>query len=302
MSDAPLVDPAAAEALVNGTHGDPFSELGLHKRGKNWVVTAFVPGAERLWVLTGKAGKADAATPVENASGVFSLTLAKKSDYRLRAQGHGTEWEFEDPFRFGPVMGEMDEYLLGEGTHKRLWQVLGAHLITHEGVDGTHFAVWAPNAQRVSVVGSSVSLDSVKNGKFDNIKIVKSKKAFFNKVSYKKDGEAMKFWENDAELTSQGRLSVSSSRYVSGEAITFWLPISNFKLGKQDLFIIDTGSADVVYHVNNSFFSSKVRGTYEWVKLDKINRMAEIRFEAEFEDTNGKKINITEGSMEVQYK
>ncbi len=153
MSDTPLVDRFAAEALVNGSHGDPFSVLGLHKRGKQWVVTAFVPGADRLWVLTGKAGKADEASPVDGAPGLFTLPLAKKVDYRLRAQGHGAEWEFEDPFRFGPVMGEMDEYLLGEGTHKRLWQVLGAHLINHQGVDGTHFAVWAPNAQRVSVVG-----------------------------------------------------------------------------------------------------------------------------------------------------
>jgi 1,4-alpha-glucan branching enzyme len=153
MSDAPLVDRFTAEALVNGSHGDPFSVLGPHKQGKQWVVTAFVPGAERLWVLTGKAGKADEASPVDGAPGLFAAPLAKKSDYRLRAQGHGAEWEFEDPFRFGPVMGEMDEYLLGEGTHKRLWQVLGAHVITHEGVTGTHFAVWAPNAQRVSVVG-----------------------------------------------------------------------------------------------------------------------------------------------------
>ncbi len=153
MSDAPMIDRAAAEALVNGTHGDPFAELGLHKRGKSWVVTAFVPGADRLWVLTGKTGKADEAAPVTGAAGLFTHVLAKKSDYRLRASGHGAEWDFEDPFRFGPVMGEMDEYLLGEGTHKRLWQVLGAHLITHEGVAGTHFAVWAPNAQRVSVVG-----------------------------------------------------------------------------------------------------------------------------------------------------
>jgi hypothetical protein len=79
--------------------------------------------------------------------------MAKKAEYRLRAEGHGTTWEFDDPFRFGPVLGEMDEYLLGEGTHRRLWQVLGAHVITHEGVEGTHFAVWAPNAERVSVVG-----------------------------------------------------------------------------------------------------------------------------------------------------
>jgi 1,4-alpha-glucan branching enzyme len=61
------------------------------------------------------------------------------------------------------VLGEMDEYLLGEGTHRRLWQVLGAHLMTHEGVDGVHFAVWAPNAERVSVVGDFNVWDGRRN-------------------------------------------------------------------------------------------------------------------------------------------
>lgn len=148
-----LIDHGAAKAIVEGRHGDPFSVLGLHKRDGAWVVTAFVPGAERLWVLTGKAGKAEAAEPVPGCDGLFCAKLSRKADYRMRAEGHGATWEFDDPFRFGPVLGEMDEYLLGEGTHKRLWQVLGAHVITHEGVEGTHFAVWAPNAERVSVVG-----------------------------------------------------------------------------------------------------------------------------------------------------
>ena len=62
-------------------------------------------------------------------------------------------WEFADPYRFGPVLGELDEYLLGEGGHRRLWEALGAHPMTIDGVTGTHFAVWAPNAERVSVVG-----------------------------------------------------------------------------------------------------------------------------------------------------
>ena len=190
---------------------------------------------------------------------------------------------------------DLSKVLLGSSNINK--QTGGKIIITHfDAKDSTISGTFE------FVALSSVSLDSVKNGKFDNIKIVKSEKAFFNKVSYKKDGEAMKFWQNDAYLSYQGRLSVSSSRYVSGEAITFWLPIYNFKSGKQDLFIIGTGGADVVYHIGSSFFSSKVKGTYEWVKLDKINRIAEIRFEAEFEDTNGKKINITEGSMEVQYK
>ncbi len=68
--------------------------------------------------------------PHPEVPGIFTLRLTKAQPYRLRAQGHGTEWEFDDPFRFGPVLGEMDEYLLGEGTHRRLWQALGAHAIT----------------------------------------------------------------------------------------------------------------------------------------------------------------------------
>ena len=201
-------------------------------------------------------------------------------------------------------MNQYNEALLEPDLSKVLLSSSNINKQTGGKIIITHF-----DAQDSTISGtfefvaqSTVSLDSVKNGKFDNIKIVKSKKAFFNKVSYKKDGEAMKFWQNKAYLTSQGRLSVSSSRYVSDEAIIFWLPLSNFKSGKQDLFIIDTGSADVVYYIGSSFFSSKVKGTYEWIKLDVINRIAEIRFEAEFEDTKGQKINITEGSMEVQYK
>jgi 1,4-alpha-glucan branching enzyme len=70
--------------------------------------------------------------------------------YRLRlASGH----EIEDPYRFGPVLGDLDLHLLGEGTHYRNYEKLGAHLVTHQGVAGVHFAVWAPNARRVSVVG-----------------------------------------------------------------------------------------------------------------------------------------------------
>ncbi len=147
-----MIDDGTAYAIAEGRHGDPFSVLGLHKRDGTWVVTAFVPGAEKLWVLTGKAGKAFESQPVGGA-GLFTCVLPRKSDYRLRAQGHGAQWEFDDPFSFGPVLGALDEYLLGEGTLRRLWKVLGAHVTVHEGVAGVHFAVWAPNAERVSVVG-----------------------------------------------------------------------------------------------------------------------------------------------------
>ncbi|GAB1362924.1 1,4-alpha-glucan branching protein GlgB [Rhodobacter sp.] len=151
MADHDL-DEATAWAIAEGRHGDPFSVLGPQQRGGATVITAFVPGAERLWVLAGKT--AVEAAPYPGIPGLFTHRQSRRAAYRLRAEGHGTEWEFDDPYRFGPVLGEMDEYLLGEGTHRRLWHVLGAHLITHEGADGVHFAVWAPNAERVSVVGS----------------------------------------------------------------------------------------------------------------------------------------------------
>src|SRR3989338_6588125 len=118
MTDT-LIDPNEAAAIAEGRHGDPFSVLGLQKRGGKWVVLGFDPGAEAMWVLTGKAGKPVAAAPVLGAHGLFKAELPRKAAYRLRWQGHGTTWEGEDPFRFGPVLGEMDEYLLGEGNHKR---------------------------------------------------------------------------------------------------------------------------------------------------------------------------------------
>lgn len=152
MSDTDLVEPGVAEAIAGGWHSDPFAVLGPQRRGGLWVVTVFAPGAERLWLLTGKTAKPVEATRV-HVGGVFAASFPRKPSYRLRAEGAGATWEWEDPFRFGPVLGEMDEYLLGEGTMRRLWTALGAHVMEHEGIQGTHFAVWAPNAERVSVVG-----------------------------------------------------------------------------------------------------------------------------------------------------
>ncbi|MEH7826991.1 1,4-alpha-glucan branching protein GlgB [Gemmobacter denitrificans] len=140
--------PGAAAALVAGAHGDPFAVLGPHRAGGRVVVRVFQPGAEQVWALTPDPVPLDPC-----GQGLFAGVLPGDGPYRLRARAGDTEWDWDDPFRFGPVLGEMDEYLLAEGTHARIWQVLGAHLMTHEGVEGVHFAVWAPNADRVSVVG-----------------------------------------------------------------------------------------------------------------------------------------------------
>ncbi|TNC69129.1 1,4-alpha-glucan branching protein GlgB [Rubellimicrobium roseum] len=143
------LDAATISRLLAGRHDDPFSVLGPHSHeGSTWV-TALDPGAEDLAAVVD--GTEHPLPRIEGA--LFGGRVPDGRPYRLRGRGFGTQWEYEDAFRFGPVLGSLDEYLLGEGTHSRLWEALGAHVRTHEGVPGTHFAVWAPNARRVSVVG-----------------------------------------------------------------------------------------------------------------------------------------------------
>ena len=83
--------------------------------------------------------------------------------YRFHAANAGGEWDLDDPYRFGPVLGPTDDYLLVEGTHRRLYERLGAHPLLHEGAHGVHFAVWAPHARRVSVVGDFNGWDGRRN-------------------------------------------------------------------------------------------------------------------------------------------
>ncbi len=144
--------PGEAARILTGTHVDPFSVLGPHGTGDARHVTVFDPGAAGMAAVIGDA--AYPLSPVPDAPGLFNGSVPGDAPYGLRAAGaDGAMWEMEDPYRFGPVMGEIDEYLIGEGTHHALWHALGAHVMTHDGVHGTHFAVWAPNARRVSVVG-----------------------------------------------------------------------------------------------------------------------------------------------------
>jgi 1,4-alpha-glucan branching enzyme len=139
-----------AQAISDGTLSDPFAVLGPQENKSSLLLTAFDPGADTLSAV--QDDQEYPLTPVGPA-GVFSGPIPTRAAYFLRGSDGKTTWDYDDPYRFGPVIGEMDEYLLGEGTHERLWHALGAHVIEHEGSRGTHFAVWAPNAMRVSVVG-----------------------------------------------------------------------------------------------------------------------------------------------------
>ena len=152
-----LIDQSDALALQSGQHADPFSVLGLHNVDAKLTIRAFIPGAQSIDVLDAKTGRQiTSLTPVEGVADVFVGQAARRKNrfaYRFRVSNGRDTWEVEDPYRFGPVAGDIDKYLIGEGTHRALWEILGAHVVCHEGTIGTHFAVWAPNARRVSVVG-----------------------------------------------------------------------------------------------------------------------------------------------------
>jgi 1,4-alpha-glucan branching enzyme len=145
---------AEIEAIVAGRHGNPFAVLGLHQAGKTWVARAFVPGAEEL-AVSGPDGKVLAQLPRRHDAGFFEGTLpvTTRTDLVYRARNGGGDWMVEDAYLLGPVLGPLDDYYIGEGNHLRLYDRLGAHPMRHEGHEGVHFAVWAPNARSVNLVG-----------------------------------------------------------------------------------------------------------------------------------------------------
>jgi len=140
------------DAIVDGRHADPFSVLGLHEAGDALVVRTFIPGADSVDVIT-REGTLLASLTRRHPAGFFEGTISGRAPYRLRASNSADTWIFDDPYAYGPILGPVDDWLIGEGTHAKLYDGLGAHAVAHEGVDGVHFAVWAPNAERVSVVG-----------------------------------------------------------------------------------------------------------------------------------------------------
>jgi 1,4-alpha-glucan branching enzyme len=149
---------AVIEALARGDHGDPFGVLGVHEgEGGGAVVRTFQPHAERVWLIDPASGRSIGELSREHAAGMFVGTLPDTKGpfaYRLRLEVGGATLEVDDPYRFPPLLGELDAYLIAEGNHLRLYEKLGAHPMELEGVAGVGFLVWAPNARRVSVVGN----------------------------------------------------------------------------------------------------------------------------------------------------
>jgi 1,4-alpha-glucan branching enzyme len=157
------VSPEQVDLLIHANHWNPFQALGPHVidvDGKAAVaIRALLPEAARAWVVDLTRGEPGTRLPMEviHPDGLFEVLVLGRDlpfPYRIVVENHdGHAWEFVDAYQFGPVLTDFDLHLLREGTHYRNFERLGAHLREHEGFRGVHFAVWAPNAMRVSVVG-----------------------------------------------------------------------------------------------------------------------------------------------------
>jgi 1,4-alpha-glucan branching enzyme len=152
LSDADVL------ALAQARHADPFALLGLHAdaAGKLWVC-AMLPGATSVSVIDAAGGKKVAELALRHEAGLWEGAIPRRKqrfDYRLQVQwAGGGEGTYADAYAFGPLVPDDDLHFFGEGSHLRPYTFLGAHPMRAGEVAGTRFAVWAPNASRVSVVG-----------------------------------------------------------------------------------------------------------------------------------------------------
>ncbi len=145
--------------IVSGNHGDPFSVLGMHltkERGKKSLeVRAFLPEAVEAWVIDDKTENEYLMEKIHR-KGFYITELPKKGifPYKIRIRtDQGKISEFKDPYSFNQVLTDYDLYLIGEGSHYKKYDKLGAHMTEINGITGVHFAVWAPNAKVVSIIG-----------------------------------------------------------------------------------------------------------------------------------------------------
>ncbi|QLB16122.1 1,4-alpha-glucan branching enzyme [Mannheimia varigena] len=143
------------DQLSLGYCKDPFSYLGIHSIDNGIIIRAFLPSAVSCQVIDLKGKPVLSMLKIDDAGFFIAEIIGKKIDfsYRLLVQYPHAQVDIEDPYRFKTHIQELDNWLFAEGRQLRPYEKLGAHLVTQNEVGGVHFAVWAPNAQRVSVVG-----------------------------------------------------------------------------------------------------------------------------------------------------
>ncbi len=162
--EAPALDPEIADALAHARCGDPFAVLGprdtAHDAPAGRIIRAYVPGARGVDILGREDGRFIGSLLPAEPWGLFAARVGTAEPYLLRIQWPGGVQETEDPYSFGLLLGDIDIYLFSEGRHFELPFALGSRPMTIDGVAGVRFAVWAPNARAVSVVGDFNSWDT----------------------------------------------------------------------------------------------------------------------------------------------
>lgn len=148
------------KAIVESRHRDPHHFLGQHKLNDGRAyINVFQPYAETVRVINLDTDESYAMEEV-SGTGVFTLLLKAPIRYKLAFTNYeGNMWERFDPYDFEPVVSDLDSYLFSQGTHYQIYDKLGAHVMELNGVEGVLFAVWAPNAARVSVIGDFCGWD-----------------------------------------------------------------------------------------------------------------------------------------------
>lgn len=146
------MDPLELEAFLKGDHTNSHRLLGCHVEGNKTYVRAFYPGALKIELQEKRTNKTIPMQRLLNTD-LFEACIQKPVHYCYKITLQAETIEKEDPYRFLPTLSGEDLYLFNQGNHHRIYDKLGSHFICHEGVEGYAFAVWAPNARRVSVVG-----------------------------------------------------------------------------------------------------------------------------------------------------
>lgn len=139
--------------LINSNHRDPHHILGIHEYKNKYYVNVFLPYTKEVYLVDKNSSKKIKMEKVHEA-GFYTILINKIIDYKFYViNEEGYKWEIEDPYRFQSQISDVDLYLFGKGTHYEIYNKLGAHVLEIDGVSGVMFAVWAPNAMRVSVIG-----------------------------------------------------------------------------------------------------------------------------------------------------
>lgn len=185
-----VLDQEQIYAIINSEHSHPHNILGFHKIEDGLVINAFIPHAKKVKIKDLENNQEHIMDKIDEA-GFFTVHLININSikYKYLIEGYTNDWEMYDPYSFSPVLTDMDMHLFGEGTHYEIYNKLGAHPMSIDEIEGVLFAVWAPNAKRVSVVGDFNGWD----GRIHPMRSLSSSGIFEIFIPSLQEGEIYKF-------------------------------------------------------------------------------------------------------------